>query len=51
MDPTTVCCPNGNCPARGPIGRGNLGIHAPQERRCIWHACHHTCSARKGTVF
>jgi len=51
MDPTTTCCPNWNCPARGQIGRGNIGIHAQKEQRFICHACHKTFSARKGTVF
>ena len=51
MDPTTVCCPNWNCPARGQIGRGNIGIHSQKEQRCLCHACHKTFSARKGTVF
>ena len=51
LAPTTTCCPHWNCPARGQIGRGNIGIHSQQEQRFICHACHTTCSARKGTVF
>jgi transposase-like protein len=51
MDPTTVCCPNGHCHARGQTGMGNIGIHSPKEQRFICHACHKTFSARKGTVF
>src|SRR5215472_6585958 len=51
MDPTTVFCPNEHCPARGHIGRGNIGIHSQKEQRFICHACHQTFSARKGTVF
>ena len=51
MDPPTVFCPNCNCPARGQIGRGNIGIHSQKEQRLICHACHTTFSARKGTVF
>jgi transposase-like protein/IS1 family transposase len=51
MDPTTVFCPNWHCPARGQIGRGNIGIHSQKEQRLICHACHTTFSARKGTVF
>src|SRR5215475_13145073 len=51
LDPTTTCCPNWNCPARGHIGRGNIGIHSQKEQRFICHACHKTFSARKGTVF
>ena len=51
MDPTTTCCPNRNCPARGQTGQGDIGIHAQKEQRCICHACHKTFSARTGTVF
>jgi transposase-like protein len=51
MDPTTVCCPNGHCHARGQTGMGNIGIHSQKEQRFICHACHKTFSARKGTVF
>jgi transposase-like protein len=51
MDPTTTFCPNWHCPARGQIGRGNIGIHSQKEQRFICHACHKTFSARKGTVF
>src|SRR5436309_2680035 len=51
MDPTTVFCPNENCPARGHIGKGNIGIHSRKEQRFICHACDKTFSATKGTVF
>jgi transposase-like protein len=51
MDPMTLCCPNTHCPARGQIGRGNIGIHSQQEQRCICRVCHNTFSATKGTVF
>src|SRR5215813_9881744 len=51
MDPTTVFCPNRNCPARGQTGRGNIGIHSQKEQRFICHACQKTFSATTGTVF
>jgi transposase-like protein len=51
MDPTTTCCPNRHCPARGQTGQGNIGVHSRKEQRFICHACHQTFSARKGTVF
>lgn len=51
MDPQTIFCPNRDCPARGQVGRGNIGIHSPQERRYICHQCHKTFSETKGTVF
>jgi transposase-like protein/IS1 family transposase len=51
MDPTTTFCPNQDCPARGQIGQGNIGIHSQKEQRFICHACHKTFGARTGTVF
>jgi transposase-like protein len=51
MDPTTVCCPNEHCHARGQTGRGHIAIHSQKEQRFLCHACHKTFSARKGTVF
>jgi transposase-like protein len=51
MDPTTTCCPNRHCPARGQTGQGNIGVHSRKEQRFLCHACHQTFSARKGTVF
>jgi transposase-like protein len=50
MDPTTLFCPNPHGPARGPTGRGNLGLHAQKDHRCIGHVCHTTFSATTGTV-
>ena len=35
MDPTTVFCPNLACPARGQIGRGNIGIHSRKDKRFL----------------
>jgi transposase-like protein/IS1 family transposase len=51
MDPTTTCCPNLACPARGQTGRGNIGIHSRKEKRFICTECDRTFSATKGTVF
>ena len=51
MDPTTIFCPNKNCPARGQTGQGHIGIHARKEQRCLCHECHKTFSATTGTVF
>src|SRR5499426_4035143 len=50
MDPTTVCCPNRHCPARGQTGMGNIGIHAQQDQRFICHECQKTFSATTGTA-
>ncbi len=51
MDPQTVFCPNSDCPARGQVGKGNIGIHTRKEARYICHQCHKTFSATKGTPF
>src|SRR5881392_3742359 len=51
MDPTTTFCPNSNCPARGQIGQGNIGIHSQKEQRFICHECQKTFSATTGTAF
>jgi hypothetical protein len=32
MDPTTTCCPNVGCPARGQSAQGHIGIQA--RRAC-----------------
>src|SRR2546428_11710553 len=51
MDPTTVCCPNLACSARGHIGQGHIGIHSQKDRRFICTPCRKTFSATTGTVF
>ena len=45
MDPTTTFCPNEHCPARGQIGKGNIGIHSRKEQRFICHECDKAFSA------
>ena len=51
MDPTTVFCPNWECPARGQSDQGNIGIHSQKEKRFICKVCQKTFSATTGTVF
>ena len=51
MDPTSVFCPNLNCPARGQTGQGNIGIHSQKDKRFMCTECHKTFSATKGTAF
>jgi transposase-like protein len=51
MDPQTVFCPNSDCPARGQIGKGNIGVFHNQEHRYICHQCRKTFTETKGTVF
>jgi transposase-like protein/IS1 family transposase len=51
MDPTSVFCPNLDCPARGQTGQGNIGIHSRKDKRFICTQCHKTFTATKGVVF
>ena len=51
MDPSKVFCHNPDCPARGKVGRGNIGIHSRKKRRYICHVCGKTFTESKGTVF
>jgi transposase-like protein/IS1 family transposase len=51
MDPTTTFCLNWDCPARGQIGQGNIGIHSRKDKRFICTQCRKTFSATRGTVF
>jgi transposase-like protein len=51
MDPHTVFCPNRECPARGQLGEGNIGVHSQKERRYCCRVCGKTFVARTGTAF
>jgi len=51
MDPTTVCCPNLDCPARGHVGHGNIGVPSPKAQRFLCTPCHQTFTATQGTAF
>jgi transposase-like protein len=51
MNPHAVWCPNWACPARGQVGRGNIGVHSQQERRYRCRVCTKTFGARTGTIF
>ena len=51
MDPSKVFCHNPDCPARGKLGRGNIGIHSRKQRRYICHVCGKTFTESQGTVF
>lgn len=50
MDPTTVFCPNLECPARGRVDAGNIGIHSHKEKRFICTQCRKTFTTTKGTA-
>jgi transposase-like protein len=51
MDPQREFCHNPACPARGQVGRGNIGVHSQAERRYRCQRCGQTFAATKGTVF
>jgi transposase-like protein len=51
MDPQQVFCPNMDCPARGKVGAGNIGVHSRKERRYICHVCDQTFAETTGTPF
>lgn len=51
MNPQTVFCPNIDCPARGQVGKGNIGIHSQKEQRFICTTCQQTFTTTKGTIF
>lgn len=51
MNPEELFCLNLSCPARGQIGKGNIGVHSEKEERCICHECGETFAATKGTIF
>lgn len=40
-----------DCPARGQVGEGNIGIHSRKRRRYWCKACCKSFSARAGTIF
>ena len=51
MNSTQLFCPNIECPARGQVGRNNIGVHDQKKKRYICHVCKRTFSASKGTLF
>ena len=51
MDPQQLFCHNPDCPARGKVGRGNIGVHSRKQQRYICHECKQTFTQSKGTVF
>jgi transposase-like protein len=51
MNPQTVWCPNLDCPARGQVAKGNIGVHSRKEQRYRCHVCHKTFGARRDTIF
>lgn len=51
MNPQNIFCPNLDCPARGQVGKGNIGIHSQKEQRYGCEVCGETFVATKGTIF
>jgi transposase-like protein len=51
QDPQQVFCPNRECPARGQLGRGNIGVHSQHEERYRCRVCGKTFAASKGTLY
>jgi len=55
VDPRPVFCHNRDCPARGQIGQGNIGVFSQKDRRYICHVCAPDLvggfAASKGTAF
>ncbi len=51
MDPQRQFCHNRQCPARGQVGQGNIGVQSQQEQRYICHTCGRTFAATTGTPF
>jgi transposase-like protein len=51
MDPQQIFCPNRECPARGQVGEGNIGVHSQKEQRYRCRVCGKTFAARTGTAF
>jgi transposase-like protein len=51
MNPKDIFCPNIDCPARGQVGKGNIGIHSQEEQRYICDECKQTFTTTKGTIF
>lgn len=51
MDPTQQFCHNLDCPLRGQVGQGNIGVHSQRDRRYRCERCGKTFSATKGTTY
>jgi transposase-like protein len=51
VDPTTQFCHNLDCPQRGQVGQGNIGVQSRRDRRYRCKVCDTTFSATKGTTY
>jgi len=51
MNPHEIFCPNLACPAKGQVGKGNIGIHSRKKQRYLCRACGKTFTTTTGTIF
>jgi transposase-like protein len=51
MDPHSQFCHNPDCPARGQVGQGNIGVHSLKEQRYRCSCCGKAFAATTGTPF
>ena len=51
MDPRQQFCHNPDCPARGQVGQGHIGVPSPAEQRYVCHTRGRTFAATTGTAF
>lgn len=51
MNPQDIFRPNSECPARGQVGKGNIGIHSQRHQRYVCHVCEQTFTTTRGTIF
>jgi len=51
MDPSIAFCPKADCPDKGRVGAGNIGIHSQKERRYYCRTCKKPFAATTGTAF
>lgn len=51
MNPESLFCPNIDCPARGQVQQGNIGLHSQQEQRYWCRVCQKSFAVTKGTLF
>jgi transposase-like protein len=51
MNPSSMFCPNPDCPLCGKRGEGNIGVHSQKARRYCCATCGRTFSERKGSPF
>ncbi len=51
VDSQTAFCPNPDCPAKGHVGKGNIGVHSRKDQRYKCRECGQTFAATTGTPF